>query len=46
MANATAPIGDDILPVMSENKNAPPQKIVVQRRVLVSGDRLTSGVVK
>ena len=37
----TAPIGDAILPVLNENKNEPPQKIVVQRRVLVSGDRLT-----
>ncbi len=37
----TAPIGDEILPMMSEDKNAPPQKIVVQRRVMVSGDRLT-----
>jgi SecD/SecF fusion protein len=36
-----APIGDEILPVMSENKNAPPQKVVVQRRVMLSGDRLT-----
>ncbi len=36
-----APIGDDILPIMNENKNTPPQKVVVQRRVLVSGDRLT-----
>jgi protein-export membrane protein SecD len=38
---ATAPIGDDILPMMNEIPGAPPQKIVVQRRVLVSGDRLT-----
>jgi SecD/SecF fusion protein len=37
----TAPIGDEILPMMSENKNDAPQKIVVQRRVMVSGDRLT-----
>jgi protein-export membrane protein SecD len=37
----TAPIGDEILPMMSEDKNSPPQKIVVQRRVMVSGDRLT-----
>jgi protein-export membrane protein SecD len=36
-----APIGDEILPLMNDNKNAPPQKIVVQRRVMVSGDRLT-----
>ncbi|HVV27212.1 MAG TPA: protein translocase subunit SecD [Rhizomicrobium sp.] len=40
--NATvAPIGDDILPQLSENKNVPLPKIVVQRRVMVSGDRLT-----
>ncbi|HEY4274901.1 MAG TPA: protein translocase subunit SecD [Rhizomicrobium sp.] len=38
---ATAPIGDDILPMMNEIPGSPPQKIVVQRRVLVSGDRLT-----
>jgi protein-export membrane protein SecD len=37
----TAPIGDEILPMLNENKNEPPQKIVVQRRVMVSGDRLT-----
>jgi SecD/SecF fusion protein len=36
------PIGDEILPLMDErNKNMPPQKVVVQRRVLLSGDRLT-----
>jgi preprotein translocase subunit SecD len=36
------PIGDEILPVMDDkNKNAPPRKVVVQRRVMVSGDRLT-----
>jgi len=40
--NATiAPIGDEILPMMNENPNVPAQKVVVQRRVLVSGDRLT-----
>jgi protein-export membrane protein SecD len=40
--NATvAPIGDDILPQMNENKNAQLPPIVVQRRVMVSGDRLT-----
>ncbi|HTM76950.1 MAG TPA: protein translocase subunit SecD, partial [Devosia sp.] len=40
--NATvAPIGSEILPMMEENPNVPPQKIVVKRRVLVSGDRLT-----
>ncbi len=38
---AIAPIGDEILPMMAENKNTPAQKVVVQRRVLVSGDRLT-----
>ena len=38
---ATAPIGDDILPMMTEIPGQVPQKIVVQRRVLVSGDRLT-----
>jgi SecD/SecF fusion protein len=38
---ATAPIGDDILPVLNKDKNAPVQKIVVQRRIMVSGDRLT-----
>jgi protein-export membrane protein SecD len=40
--NATvAPIGDDILPQMNENKTAQLPPIVVQRRVMVSGDRLT-----
>ena len=42
--NATvAPIGDEILPMLDETapKGAPVQKIVVKRRVLVSGDRLT-----
>jgi SecD/SecF fusion protein len=38
---ATAPIGDDIFPVLNKDKNAPVQKVVVQRRVMVSGDRLT-----
>jgi len=38
---AVAPIGDEILPLMNESKNAPPQNVVVQRRVMVSGDRLT-----
>lgn len=38
---STAPIGDEILPMMSEDKNSPPQKIVVHRRVMVAGDRLT-----
>ena len=36
------PIGDEILPVMNDkNKNVPARKVVVQRRVMVSGDRLT-----
>ncbi len=36
------PIGDEILPVLNErNKNMPPRKVVVERRVRVSGDRLT-----
>jgi protein-export membrane protein SecD len=36
------PIGDEILPVLDDkNKNAPPRKVVVQRRVMVAGDRLT-----
>jgi protein-export membrane protein SecD len=36
------PIGDEILPVLDDkNKNLPPRKVVVQRRVMVSGDRLT-----
>jgi protein-export membrane protein SecD len=38
---SVAPIGDEILPLQSQNKNIPPSKIVVQRRVMVSGDRLT-----
>ncbi|MBN9553999.1 MAG: protein translocase subunit SecDF, partial [Alphaproteobacteria bacterium] len=38
---ATAPIGDDILPQMSDVPNQVLPKVVVQRRVLVSGDRLT-----
>ncbi|HSS13660.1 MAG TPA: protein translocase subunit SecD, partial [Rhizomicrobium sp.] len=39
---SVAPIGDEILPLVDDrNKNVPPQKIVVQRRVAVSGDRLT-----
>ena len=37
----TAPPGDDILPMMNRDKNAPVQKVVVQRRIMVSGDRLT-----
>jgi protein-export membrane protein SecD len=39
---SVAPIGDEILPLVDgRNKNLPPQKIVVQRRIMVSGDRLT-----
>jgi protein-export membrane protein SecD len=38
---SVAPIGSEILPMQSENKNIPAGKIVVQRRVMVSGDRLT-----
>jgi protein-export membrane protein SecD len=39
---SVAPIGDEILPMMNErNQNVPPQKVVVQRRIMVSGDRLT-----
>jgi protein-export membrane protein SecD len=37
----TAPIGDDILPQMSDNPRQILPPIVVHRRVLVSGDRLT-----
>lgn len=42
-AATIAPIGDEILPMMDDNapKGAPVQKVVVKRRVLVSGDRLT-----
>ncbi len=40
-AATTAPIGDEILPQMSDNPNAPPINIIVRRRVVVSGDRLT-----
>jgi protein-export membrane protein SecD len=36
-----APIGDEILPLQGRNKNEPATKIVVERRILVSGDRLT-----
>jgi len=39
---SVAPIGDEILPVVDDkNKNMPPRKVVVQRRIMVSGDRLT-----
>ncbi len=37
----TAPIGDDILPQMSDNPRQILPPVVVQRRVMVSGDRLT-----
>ncbi|MES2294495.1 MAG: protein translocase subunit SecD [Pseudomonadota bacterium] len=37
----TAPIGDDILPQASENPHQVLPPIVVHRRVLISGDRLT-----
>jgi protein-export membrane protein SecD len=39
---SVAPIGDEILPVVDDkNKNMPPRKVVVQRRIMVAGDRLT-----
>jgi len=39
---SVAPIGDEILPLVDrQSPNMPPRKIVVQRRVMVSGDRLT-----
>lgn len=40
-AAKTAPIGDDILPQMSDNPRQFLPNIVVHRRVMVSGDRLT-----
>ncbi|MES2471382.1 MAG: protein translocase subunit SecD, partial [Pseudomonadota bacterium] len=42
-AATVPPIGSEILPMMpdAQSKNMPVQKIVVQRRVMVSGDRLT-----
>jgi len=39
--SSVAPIGSEILPLQSDNKNIPAGRIVVQRRVMVSGDRLT-----
>ena len=36
---STAPIGDEILTDISGPKGAPPSKLVVQRRVVVSGYR-------
>jgi len=38
---AVAPIGDEILPLQDQRPGATDTKIVIQRRVLVSGDRLT-----
>ena len=35
-----APIGDEILPVQDKNPHAFPQMIVVEKRVMVAGDRL------
>lgn len=35
-----APIGDEILPVMSKDPAAPQRKVVVQKLVMVAGDRL------
>jgi len=35
-----APIGDEILPVQNKNPKAIPQLIVVEKRVMVAGDRL------
>jgi protein-export membrane protein SecD len=42
-AASVPPIGSEILPMMTDaqSQNQPAQKIVVQRRVMVSGDRLT-----
>jgi len=40
-AARTAPIGDDILPQMSDNPKQFLPNIVVRRRIMVSGDRLT-----
>jgi len=39
--NPTVPIGDEVLPMASKVKGAPVQKVVVQKRVMVQGDRLT-----
>ncbi|HTP75450.1 MAG TPA: protein translocase subunit SecD [Rhizomicrobium sp.] len=35
-----APIGDEILPVQNKDPKAIPQRIVVEKRVMVAGDRL------
>jgi protein-export membrane protein SecD len=40
-AATVAPIGSEILPMIAETPNTPVQKIAVQRRIMVSGDRLT-----
>jgi protein-export membrane protein SecD len=40
-ATNVAPIGSEILPLLSHTKGVPAGKIVLQRRVMVSGDRLT-----
>ncbi|HET7086219.1 MAG TPA: protein translocase subunit SecD [Rhizomicrobium sp.] len=41
-SSGVAPVGDEILPLVDRrNPNGAPRKIVVQRRVLVTGDRLT-----
>ena len=39
--NPNVPIEDEVLPMANQVKGAPPVKVVVQRRVMVSGDRLT-----
>jgi protein-export membrane protein SecD len=40
-SSTVAPIGDEILPVMSDNPKQVLPPVIVQRRVMVSGDRLT-----
>jgi len=40
--NPTVPVGDQVLPLYNKNKNAPVEKVLVQRRIMVSGERLTS----
>src|SRR6202012_935276 len=40
-SSSVVPIGDDSLPQMSDNPHQALPHIVVQRRILVSGDRLT-----
>lgn len=39
--STTAPIGDEVLPQMSDNPKQVQPPVIVQRRVMVSGDRLT-----